>query len=80
MSWHACSTIDCSTRSRWIQYIETESFEGTFNGLFSEINLAPKSSTATHTQREAHKIIRRIAEGLEEFSADKDNSAMLMNT
>ena len=56
------------------KYIETESFESTFNGLFSEINLGSEKLGKNYTARNEKltKIIRRIAEGLEEFSADKD--------
>lgn len=56
------------------KYIETESFESTFNGLFSEINLGSEKLGKNYSARNEKltKIIRRIAEGLEEFSADKD--------
>lgn len=55
-------------------YIENESFESTFQGLFSEINLGSdklgKGYPARNTKLCA--IIQKIAEGLAEFSTDSD--------
>ncbi len=56
------------------KYIEEESFESTFDGLFSEINLY--SEKLGKTQSDKNKklcvVIEKIAEGLEEFSTDID--------
>ena len=56
------------------KYIETESFESTFQGLFSEINLASDKLGRTYADRNAKlcTIIQKIAEGLAEFSTDID--------
>ena len=55
-------------------YIENESFESTFSGLFSEINLGSDKLGKTYAERNAKlcTIITRIAEGLAEFSTDSD--------
>ncbi len=55
-------------------YIENESFESTFSGLFSEINLASDKLGKTYADRNAKlcTIVTRIAEGLAEFSTDSD--------
>jgi type I restriction enzyme M protein len=56
------------------KYIENESFESTFQGLFSEINL--NSEKLGKTPKDRNKklctIIQKIAEGIAEFSADSD--------
>ncbi len=56
------------------KYIEEESFESTFQGLFSEIDLhSPKlGKTYTDQNDKLCKIIQKIAEGLAEFSTDTD--------
>ena len=56
------------------KYIETESFESTFQGLFSEINLGSEKLGKTYPDRIAKlcTIIQKIAEGLNDFSADID--------
>ncbi|MFN9027934.1 MAG: class I SAM-dependent DNA methyltransferase, partial [Akkermansiaceae bacterium] len=56
------------------KYIETESFESTFNGLFSEINLGSDKLGRTYADRNAKlcTIIQKIAEGLADFSTDID--------
>ena len=56
------------------KYIENESFESTFGGLFSEINLSSDKLGRTYTDRNAKlsTIITRIAEELSEFSTDSD--------
>ncbi len=56
------------------KYIETESFESTFQGLFSEIDLGSPKLGKTYTDRNAKlcAIIQKIAEGLAEFSTDVD--------
>ncbi|MBC2592774.1 type I restriction-modification system subunit M [Ruficoccus amylovorans] len=55
-------------------YIENESFQSTFQGLFSEINLASEKLGRDYLQRNAKlcTIITKIAEGLMEFSTDSD--------
>jgi type I restriction enzyme M protein len=56
------------------KYIENESFESTFQGLFSEINLGSDKLGRTYADRNAKlcAIIQKIAEGLDDFSADSD--------
>jgi type I restriction enzyme M protein len=56
------------------KYIETESFQSTFNGLFSEINLGSDKLGRTYSDRNAKlcAIIAEIAKGLTEFSSDID--------
>ena len=56
------------------KYIETESFQSTFQGLFSEIDLASPKLGKTYADRNAKlcAIIQKIAEGLAEFSTDID--------
>ena len=55
-------------------YIENESFESTFSGLFSEINLSSDKLGKTYADRNAKlcTIVTEIAEGLAEFSTDSD--------
>ena len=56
------------------KYIENESFQSTFSGLFSEINLSSEKLGKTYMDRNAKlcTIITKIAEGLAEFSTDSD--------
>jgi len=56
------------------KYIENESFESAFLGLFSEINLASEKLGRNYESRNAKlcTIVQRIAEGLAEFSTDSD--------
>ena len=56
------------------KYIENESFESTFQGLFSEINLGSEKLGKTHAEknRKLCDIIKEIAKGLNEFSTDID--------
>ena len=56
------------------KYIEEESFESTFQGLFSEINLGSDKLGRTYAARNAKlcTIIQKIAEGLAEFSTNID--------
>lgn len=63
-----------STLQAGFKYIETESFESTFQGLFSEINLGSDKLGRTYTDRNAKlcTIIQKIAEGLADFSTDID--------
>ena len=55
-------------------YIENESFDSTFRGLFSEINLGSDKLGKTYSERNARlsKIIGEIANGLAQFSTDSD--------
>jgi len=63
-----------NTLQAGFKYIENESFESTFQGLFSEINLGSDKLGKTYTDRNAKlcKIIGKIAEGLADFSTDSD--------
>ena len=56
------------------KYIEMESFESTFQGLFSEIDLSSPKLGKKYEDRNAMlcTIIQNIAEGLAEFSTDID--------
>ncbi|TXI49585.1 MAG: type I restriction-modification system subunit M [Lysobacter sp.] len=63
-----------NTLQTGFKYIETESFESTFQGLFSEIDLSSPKLGKTYPDRNAKlcTIIQKIAEGLTEFSTDID--------
>ena len=66
---------NCSTRCKQgFKYIENESFQSTFQGLFSEINLGSDKLGKKYEDRNAKlcTIIKEIAEGLAEFSTDTD--------
>jgi len=56
------------------RYIENESFESAFQGLFSEINLNSEKLAKTNTDRNKKlcNIIQKIAEGIADFSTDSD--------
>ncbi|HET7625876.1 MAG TPA: type I restriction-modification system subunit M [Verrucomicrobiae bacterium] len=56
------------------KYIENESFQSTFQGLFSEINLGSEKLGKTHADKNKKlcDIIKEIAKGLAEFSTDTD--------
>jgi len=62
------------TLQKGFRYIEDDSFESSFQGLFSEINL--NSDKLGKTQKEKNdklcKVIIKIAEGIANFSADTD--------
>ena len=62
------------TLSDAFQFIENESFESTFKGLFSEINLNSEKLGKTSKERNDKlcKIIGKIALGIAEFSTDTD--------
>lgn len=62
------------TLEQGFSYIENESFERTFHGLFSEINLTSDKLGKNYRERNARlaKIIAEIARGLGEFSTDSD--------
>jgi type I restriction enzyme M protein len=55
-------------------YIETESFQSTFAGLFSEIDLGSTKLGKTYMERNAKlcAIVKKIADGLAGFSTDVD--------
>jgi type I restriction enzyme M protein len=63
-----------NTLQAGFKYIQDESFESTFDGLFSEIDLASPKLGKTYPDRNAKLcvIIQKIAEGLNEFSTDID--------
>jgi type I restriction enzyme M protein len=63
-----------NTLQQGFKYIEEESFESNFQGLFSEINLASDKLGKKYVDRNAKlcTIISKISEGLEEFSTDTD--------
>ena len=56
------------------KYIENESFESTFQGLFSEINLGSEKLGRTHADKNSKlcDIIKEIAKGLAKFSTNID--------
>lgn len=56
------------------RYIENESFESAFQGLFSEINLNSEKLGKTSTERNKKlcTIIQKIAEGIADFSQQVD--------
>ncbi|MBK7883980.1 MAG: type I restriction-modification system subunit M [Chitinophagaceae bacterium] len=56
------------------KYIQDESFDSAFQGLFSEINLSSEKLGKTPTDRNNKlcKIITKIAEGIADFSPDSD--------
>ncbi len=63
-----------NTLQAGFKYIENESFQSTFQGLFSEINLASDKLGKKYEDRNAKlcTIIQKIAEGLAQFSTDAD--------
>lgn len=63
-----------STLHDGFKYIENESFESTFQGLFSEINLDSEKLGKRHADRNAKlcTIITKIAEGIAQFSTGSD--------
>jgi type I restriction enzyme M protein len=63
------------TLEKGFKYIENESFESTFQGLFSEINLNSEKLGRTYEERNKKlcTIIQKIAEGIAEFSTDIDS-------
>jgi len=63
-----------NTLKKGFKHIEEESFGRTFQGLFSEINLASDKLGKGYAERNDKlcKIISKIADGLARFSSDKD--------
>jgi type I restriction enzyme M protein len=60
---------------RGFRYIENESFESAFQGLFSEINLNSEKLGKTSIPKvikSLSTIIQKIAEGIADFSTDSD--------
>ena len=57
------------------KYIENESFQSTFGGLFSEINLYSEKlgKTQTDKNKKLCSIIAEVARGLAEFSSEVDS-------
>ena len=62
------------TLQNGFKYIENQSFESTFLGLFSEINLDSEKLGKNYTERNAKlcTIITKIAEGIARFSTNTD--------
>lgn len=62
------------TLQKGMKFIEEESFQSTFKGLFSEINLSSEKLGRSLPDRNAAlcKIITEIARGLKEFSTTSD--------
>lgn len=62
------------TLQKGFKYIENHSFDSTFQGLFSEINLDSEKLGKTYTERNARlcTIIQKISEGIARFSKDSD--------
>lgn len=56
------------------KYIETQSFDSSFQGLFSEINLDSEKLGKSYEERNKRLciIIQKIAEGIAKFSTDSD--------
>jgi len=63
-----------NTLQESFQFIENESFESTFLGLFSEVNLSSEKLGKNYVERNNKlcAIITKIAEGLSNFSTEKD--------
>ena len=63
-----------NTLQEGFKYIENESFESTFGGLFSEINLNSEKLGKNYEERNKRlsEVIKKIAEGINEFSTDSD--------
>ncbi len=62
------------TLQNGFKYIETQSFESSFQGLFSEINLDSEKLGKNYTERNARLciIITKIAERIARFSSNTD--------
>ncbi|MGY5849199.1 type I restriction-modification system subunit M [Salegentibacter sp. F14] len=62
------------TLEEGFRYIENESFDNSFQGLFSEINLNSEKLGKTPTERNTKlcTIITKISEGIADFSTDSD--------
>lgn len=62
------------TLQKGFKYIENHSFDSTFQGLFSEINLDSEKLGKTYADRNARlcTIIQKISEGIAKFSKETD--------
>lgn len=62
------------TLDKGFRYIENESFESTFQGLFSEINLNSEKLGKTYTDKNKKlcAVISKISEGISKFSVTRD--------
>lgn len=62
------------TLEQGFKFIENQSFESNFQGLFSEINLSSDKLGKNYPERNAKLciIIQKIAEGIAKFSTDTD--------
>lgn len=62
------------TLDKGFRYIENESFESTFQGLFSEINLNSEKLGKTYTDKNKKlcAVITKISEGISKFSVTRD--------
>lgn len=62
------------TLQQGFKYIENQSFESTFQGLFSEINLDSDKLGRSYEERNKKlcNIIQKISEGISRFSTDSD--------
>ena len=62
------------TLARGFKHVEEESFESSFAGLFSEINLSSEKLGKTPKERNKKlcDIISKIANGIKDFSTDSD--------
>jgi type I restriction enzyme M protein len=62
------------TLQNGFKYIENQSFDSSFQGLFSEINLDSDKLGKNYTDRNKRlcTIIQKIAEGIAKFSANSD--------
>ena len=74
---HLARTQDSTlldTLRKGFTYIENDSFQSTFSGLFSEINLDSDKLGKTYAERNEKlcTIVTRIAKGLAEFSTRSD--------
>lgn len=63
-----------TTLQAGFKYIENESFDSTFRGLFSEVNLDSEKLGKNYTARNAMlcSIVTEIAKGISEFPNDSD--------
>ncbi|QMW03144.1 type I restriction-modification system subunit M [Spirosoma foliorum] len=63
-----------ATLDKGFKYIQDESFDSAFQGLFSEINLNSDKlgKTAPDRNKKLCTIIQKIAEGIADFSTDSD--------
>ncbi len=63
------------TLEKGFKYIENESFESNFHGLFSEINLNSEKLGKSQTERNKKlcTIVSKIARGIAQFSTDIDS-------